>query len=271
MDINDVSATVKTAFCNTQIAEAFAAAVVASSKGKEDIIQESYDLEIKKLSNELNALKNCINDMQQSFLIKFGAGSNSKKTFEVNDSSMCEENNTTGEEFLNREWETMQKYIYEHFKNQTEIQSKIKEIEDHIIHGKENFSLKSIEIHSLEKNLEVSTEHITTLAHLIENQKDKINLLEEKLGLLESRINHLDDRFITNFQILENVAKSTDSLMNMLNSQTKSWENSRKIFKKLSSDADYLLKKTADTFEENSIVDELALLLKKFIDVLQDV
>ncbi|KAH8584224.1 chromosome segregation ATPases [Cryptosporidium sp. chipmunk genotype I] len=270
MDLNDVTATVKTAFCNTQIAEAFAAAVVASSKGKENIIQESYDLEIKKLSNELKTIKNSINDLQQSFLNKFNADSNPRKTSELDDGYMGEDSSTS-EEFLNREWKTMQRYIYEHFKNQTEIQTKVKEIEDYIIHGRENFSLKSNEIYSLEKNLEVSTEHITTLAYLIENQKDRINSLEEKVGVLENKINCIDEKFITNLQILENVAKLTDSLMNALNNQTKSWENSCKILKKLSSDAGYLIKRTAGTFEENSVTDELALLLKKFIDAMQSV
>ncbi|OII72129.1 uncharacterized protein cubi_01462 [Cryptosporidium ubiquitum] len=270
MDLNDITATVKTAFCNTQIAEAFAAAVVASSKGKENIIQESYDLEIQKLSNELKALKSCINDMQQSFLNKFGADSNPIETYEIND-NVSEKNGGMSKEFQNREWETMQKYIYEHFKNQTEIQTKVKEIEDYIIRGKEDFSLKKSEINSLEKNLEVSTEHITTLAYLIENQKDRIDVLEEKIGILEGKINCLDEKFITNFKILENVSQLTDLITNTLQAQSKSWEDFCKTSKKLSKDADYLIKKNAGTFEENSTVDELALLFKKFIDEIQHI
>lgn len=269
MDLSDVTATVKTAFCNTQIAEAFAAAVVASSKGKENIIQESYDLEIQKLSDELKIIKNCINDIQQSFLNKFGTNSNSTETSEINDT--IGENNGMNKEFQNREWETMQKYIYEHFKNQTEIQAKVNEIEEYIIHRREDFSLKNNEINFLEKNLEVSTEHITTLAYLIENQKNKVNSLEERIGILEKKISCLDDKFATNYKILENVTKLTDSLADAFKTQSKSWEEFCNISKILSKDTDYLIKRNAGTFEENGTTDELASLFKRFVDTIQNI
>lgn len=270
MDLSDVTATVKTAFCNTQIAEAFAAAVVASSTGKESIIRESYDLEIHKLSNELRVLKNSINEIQQSFLNKSGTETNLENSPDIEDDALTK-NSGASKLSHDKEWEAMQTYIYEHFKNQTEIQAKVKEIEEYIINWRENFSLKNNEIDNLGRNLEVSTEHITTLAYLLDNQKDRIYMLEEKMDALEKKLKSLDEQFITHFQLLENVSRLTDSLMNMFKTQSESWDNLCKLLKQLSRDADYLIKRNIGTFEENDSTDELALLFKRLVGAIQDV
>ncbi|KAJ1610328.1 hypothetical protein OJ253_1217 [Cryptosporidium canis] len=270
MDLSDVTATVKTAFCNTQIAEAFAAAVVASSKGKENVIRESYDLEIRKLSNELKALKSYVNEIQESFLNISGLQSNSVESTEAKD-GIETSGNSASKLSNDKEWEAMKKYIYEHFRNQTEIQTKVKEIEDCIINGKEITSIKNNEIEDLGKNLEASIEHITTLAYLLDNQKDKICTLEEKVCALERKLNDLDEKFTTNLQLSENVTKLTDSIMSIFRTQSESWENFCKVIKQLSRDADHLIKRNAGTFEENSNADELALLFKRFIGAMQDI
>ncbi|KAF7459240.1 chromosome segregation ATPase [Cryptosporidium felis] len=270
MDLNDVNATVKTAFCNTQVAEAFAAAVVASSKGKDNIIKDSYDLEIQKLNNELKRLKDDINNLQTSFIGNLGTEPKSVGTAESRGENQ-RENPRSNKQLNYGEWEILQKYIYEHFEQQARTESKIKDLEDSIVRDKENLLSRKSEIDLIEKNLEASTEQITTLVYLISEYKEKINSIEERINILQGKVNSVDEKLTTNLQILDSIAEIPDSLMNTLSSQSESWNEFRGFLKQLSKEVDYFVKRNIGSFDENNCTDELGSLLKKLIDAMQQV
>ncbi|KAK6589901.1 hypothetical protein RS030_192973 [Cryptosporidium xiaoi] len=269
MNINDVNTTVKTAFCNTQIAEAFAAAVVESSKQKDSTIKVGYDSEIQKLTDELQSVKETLSKIEKQFskMLKREENENSENVdseYTVQQVKMNKEDN-----IRSMEWDALQKYMYERLREQAGLETRISELEGSVIREKESLTLKKNELSILSRNLEASTEQITTLAHIVGIQKDEICSVKSKIEELENRIDSLDERINISYKISENIANLPNSIMDAFKTQKKSWDNFSKALNQVNREIDFIIDKNSGTFEENGGVDELAGVLKVLVNAIK--
>ncbi|KAH8739026.1 hypothetical protein FG386_003351 [Cryptosporidium ryanae] len=269
MNINDVNATVKTAFCNTKIAEAFAAAVVESSKQNDSTVKTEYNSDIQKLTDELQSVKETLSEIEKHIFKAPVKGENiNSENIEYDDETPQTKTNRDGN-MRHMEWEALQKYLYDRFSEQAGLETRIIELEGSIIREKESLTQSKNELSAINMNLEASTEQMTTLLHLIGIQKDEISNIKSKIQDLENKINDLDEKVNISCKISESIANLPNSIMDAFETQTKSWDGFSKTINQVSRDIDFIIDKNSGTFEENGGVDELAGVLKVLVNAMK--
>ncbi|EEA06057.1 uncharacterized protein CMU_018140 [Cryptosporidium muris RN66] len=245
MDRRDVDATVKTAFGNNQMAMAFAAAVEASSENKVD--NENSSTELNKVKKEVEELKQTLNEIKSQLHDIKNKGNEQLGSSKTLDQA---------------EWISLQQYIYEHFKNQAEIQRKFNELEENLSTNGNNVSELRIKIREYESSLEVNTNHITTLALVLDEWQEKVNRLD-------SVISNLKQSLDTNAKIVDNIAKLPNSILDIFYSQSQAWNGFSKVLNQLSNDMDKEINKSSIYQEENNNL-EVAISIKTLVEAMKN-